>query len=367
MVQERGKSYPAHMLAARLHGPSDLRIDQVPHPGRPASGQVLLRLKVTGLCGSDLHSYLDARIGDTRMEGPFVIGHEFSGVIEEAGKDSLDGNFQAIKVGQRVAVDPAQPCERCELCTKGHPNLCRHLKFCGNYPDGGSLCQWMHMPARCCFPVPDAIDDVSAAMLEPLGVAIHALDLARIRAAESVAILGAGPIGLLILQLAKLGGADPIFVTDRLPWRLELARKFGGIPINFQEADPARLIRHRTDGLGAHVAIEAAWAEESVAQAAEVVRAGGRVILVGIPSDDRLMMKHSTARRKGLTIALSRRMKHTYPRALRLVEGSLVDVRGLVSHHFPLERAAEAFELNTQYRDNVTKVIIDIERQTNPT
>lgn len=367
MPQETGKSYPVHMLAARLHGPSDLRIDQVPHPGPPDSGQVLLRIKVTGLCGSDLHSYLDARIGDTRVEGPFIIGHEFSGVVEEVGRDALDGNFCPIKPGMRVAVDPAQPCGRCELCAEGHPNLCRRLRFCGNFPDGGSLCQWILMPARCCFPVPDTIDDVTAAQLEPLGVAIHAVDLARIRVAASAAVLGAGPIGLLILQLAKLAGATPVFVTDHLPWRLELARKLGGIPIHYQEEDPVQLIQDRTGGLGADAVVEAAWAEESVAQAVEIVRAGGRVVLVGIPSDDRLSMKHSTARRKGLTIAMSRRMKHAYPRALRLVRHGLVDLRGLVSHHFPLERAAEAFELNTQYRDNVTKVIIDIERQPNLT
>jgi L-iditol 2-dehydrogenase len=348
------------MLAARLHGPSDLRLEEVPHPGPPAPGRVLLRVKAAGLCGSDLHSYLDSRIGDTRVEGPLILGHEFSGIIEAAGLDSLDGHFEPIRPGTRVGVDPAQPCGRCALCREGYPNLCSRLHFCGNYPDGGSLCEWMHMPASCCFPLPDAIDDVTAALLEPLGVAIHAVDLACIRVATNAAVLGAGPIGLLILQMAKLAGADPVFVTDRLFWRLELARKFGGIPINFEKEDATRRILDQTDGLGADVVIEAAWGGPSVEQAAEIARPGGRVVLVGIPSDDRLAMKHSTARRKGLTITMSRRMKHAYPRALRLVQNGLVDVRGLVSHRFPLKRAAEAFQLNTEYRDNVSKVIIDI-------
>jgi L-iditol 2-dehydrogenase len=349
------------MIAARLHGPLDLRIDKVPHPGSPGPGQVLLRVAVTGLCGSDLHSLADARIGDTRIQSPLILGHEFSGVVEEYGPDSLDGFFQPITPGTRVAVDPAQPCGQCELCREGHPNLCRRLHFCGSYPDGGSLCQWIHMPALSCFPVPETMDDDSAALLEPLGVALHAVDLAHIHVARSVAILGAGPIGLLILQVAKLAGADPVFISDKFPWRLDLAQKYGGIPFNCETEDVSGSILDQTGGFGADVVIEAAWGGDSVAQAAEVARPGARVVLVGIPSDDRLAMKHATARRKGLTLVMSRRMKHAYPRAIRLVQRGLVDVLGLISHRFPLNQAAEAFQLNTEYRDSVIKVIIDNE------
>ncbi|MBI2926599.1 MAG: alcohol dehydrogenase catalytic domain-containing protein [Verrucomicrobia bacterium] len=347
------------MLAARLHGPQDLRAERVAHPGPPGRGQALLRVSVTGLCGSDLHSYRDARIGDTPIEGPLVLGHEFSGVVEAVGPDALDGNFEPLKPGTRVAVDPAQPCGRCELCEQGHPNLCRRLHFCGNYPDGGSLCEWMHMPARSCFPVPKSLDDTEAALLEPLGVAIHAVDLAKIKVATSLAILGAGPIGLLILQVARLAGAEPIFVTDKFPWRLKLAQKWGGIPINCDKEDAAQRIAQETGGRGVDVAIEAAWGDHSVEQAAEMVRLGGRVVLVGIPGDDRLALKHSTARRKGLTLVLSRRMKHAYPRAIALSERGRVDLKGLVSHRFPLARAAEAFALNAGYKDEVVKTVIE--------
>jgi L-iditol 2-dehydrogenase len=127
------------MSAARLHGPLDLRVERIAHPGPPGPGQVLLRVKVTGICGSDLHSFQDARIGDTPIQAPLVLGHEFSGVIEAAAPDALDGGFEALREGTRVAVDPAQPCGACESCEKGHPNLCRRLHFCGNFPDGGSL------------------------------------------------------------------------------------------------------------------------------------------------------------------------------------------------------------------------------------
>jgi L-iditol 2-dehydrogenase len=348
------------MLAARLYGPSDLRIDDLPHPGPPGPGQALLRVTAVGICGSDLHTYQDARIGDTALQAPLTLGHEFAGVVEAVGPDALDGHFQPLHVGARVAVDPAQPCGRCEMCEQGNPNLCWRLHFCGLYPDNGSLCQWMHVPAHTCFPVPDALDDAAAAMLEPLGVAIHAVDLARIRVANSVAILGAGPIGLLILQLARLSGADPIFVSDRLPWRLDVARRMGAVPLNYDEVDALRAVREATEGRGVDVAIEAAWADHSVQQAAEMARLGGRLVLVGIPGDDHLTLKHSTARRKGLTIRLSRRMQHSYPRAISLALRGAVDLHGLISHRLPLEQAPEAFALNVAYREQVVKVMIDI-------
>jgi L-iditol 2-dehydrogenase len=346
------------MLAARLHGPRDLRVERVPHPGAPGRGQVLLRVKATGICGSDLHSYLDARIGDTPIGGPLILGHEFSAVIEAVGPGSVDGHHQPLKPGARVAVDPAQPCGHCELCERGHPNLCAHLAFCGNFPYGGSLCQWLHMPARSCFPVSRKIDDEAAALLEPLGVAIHAVDFAKLRVGYSVAILGAGPIGLLILQVAKLAGADPIFVTDRFPWRLKLAQNWGGIPIRYDQEDAARRVMKETQDRGVDVAIEAAWAEESVAQAALMTRLGGRLVVVGISGGNRLEFPASIARRKGLTIIMSRRMKHTYPRAIRLAETGRVDLQGLVSHRFQLKQSPEAFKLNTAYADEVVKVMI---------
>jgi L-iditol 2-dehydrogenase len=196
-------------------------------------------------------------------------------------------------------------------------------------------------------------------LLEPLGVGLHAVDLAKLRAAQSVAILGAGSIGLFILQLAKLSGADPIFVTDKFSWRLKLAERYGAVAIHCDQEDPVARINKETAGRGVDVAIEAAWADDSVQQAAEMAGAGGRVVLVGIPSDDRLLMQHSTARRKGLTIKLCRRMKHTYPRAIRLAERGRVDLRGLVSHRFPLRRAVEAFALNAAYRGEVVKTIIE--------
>jgi len=347
------------MLAARLHGPSDLRVEQIERPSPPQPGQVLIRIRTTGVCGSDLHSYTDARIGDTVVETPLILGHEFAGIVETVGAGATDGFFQPLAPGTRVAVDPAQPCGHCEWCARGDPNLCCRLQFCGNHPYGGSLCQWILMPDACCFPVPDEVDDTAAALLEPLSVALHAIDLARLRIGLSAVILGAGPIGLLLLHLARRAGADPVFVTDQFPWRLEVAREWGGIPIRCDAADPVGAVLRETQQRGVDVAIEAAWGEDSVAQAVEMVALGGKIVLVGISSDDRLQMKASTARRKGLTLRLSRRMQHAYPRALRLVRTESVPLSRLVSHRFPLAQAADAFALNAAYRDQVLKLMID--------
>lgn len=350
--------FPATMQAVRLHGPRDLRVESVPHPGLPGPGQALIRVRTTGICGSDLHSFADARIGDTPIQGPLILGHEFSGVVEAVGPDSLDGLFQPLEPGTRVAVDPAQPCCRCEACEQGHPNLCHRLHFCGNYPDGGSFCEWLHMPARGCFPLPDTLDDETGALLEPLGVALHAVDLARIRVGDSLVILGAGPIGLLILQIARLAGAHPVFITDPLPWRLDLAQSLGAHPVHGPLDRGVAQIQQETGGRGVDIAIEAAWADRSVADAAEMTRLGGRLVLVGIPSDDRLEMKHSTARRKGLTVRLSRRMKHVYPRAIRLAEAGRVRLQPLITHRFPLDQTPGAFALNAAYESGVVKVMI---------
>jgi L-iditol 2-dehydrogenase len=346
------------MIGVRLHAPRDLRVEQLSEPRPPSKGEVLVRVDAAGICGSDLHAYLDAEIGDSKLRSPLVLGHEFAGTIEAVGQNAVDEESMPLQVGMRVAVDPAQPCGTCELCLRGHPNLCTNLHFCGLYPDGGCLCERIVMPARSCFPLPESLDAESGALLEPLGVALHAVALAKPNAGESAVIVGAGPIGLLILQAAKHAGMNPVYVVEQLPWRLNLADKFGGVPLDSARTDAVERLKILTLGRGVDTAFEAAWADQSVQLAAEMVRNGGRLVLVGIPRDDKLTMNHSTARRKGLTVFLSRRMKHTYPKAIELVGKGLIDLKGLVSHRFLLADAPRAFALNADYRDNVVKVMI---------
>ena len=349
------------MLAARLYGPKDLRVDTVDEPAQPGPGEILLKVKAVGICGSDLHTYEDARIGDTVVQQPLILGHEFGGEVLAVGPDARDGNDDPLQPGQRVAVDPAQPCHRCEMCEAGHPNLCRRLHFCGLWPDDGALQEKMIVRAHDCFPVPDSITDAGTALLEPLGVALHAVDLGKLKLARSVAVLGCGPIGLMIIRLARLSGTDPIYAFDCFPWRAEKAKQWGATEAwTIDSGDPVEQIKSVTGGRGVDVAFEAAWADHSIAQAAEMARLGGRLVLVGIPSDDSLGMKHSTARRKGLTIMMSRRMKHTYPRSIHMANSGMVDLDDLISHRFPLAEADKAFAKNMAYEQGVHKIVIDV-------
>ncbi len=345
------------MTGVRLHGPRDLRVEDLPDPPPPGPGEVLIRVTAAGICGSDLHAYDHARIGDTQVSSPLVLGHEFAGAVEQCGDDAFAGDGRPLLAGLRVAVDPATPCGKCDMCLKGDPHICRALHFCGLAPDDGCFREKLVSPARSCFILPPGISDEEGAMLEPLGVAMHAVDLCRITPGETAALYGAGPIGLLMLQLLRNAGASSVYVVEPLPWRLSLAGRFGGIPVD-PAVDAVAEIMSKTGGRGVDCSVEAAWGDSSVQNAVESTVPGGRVVLVGIPADNRLSLDHATARRKELSLLFSRRMKHTYPGAIRLVEKKEVELQSLVTHRFPLNELPAAFALNARYDEGVVKVII---------
>ena len=209
------------------------------------------------------------------------------------------------------------------------------------------------------FPIPDSISDADGAMLEPLGIAIHAVDLGKLKTGMTVGVFGCGPIGLLIIQMAKLSGAANIIATDKLTHRVEAAKSFGASEA-FLVGDDSGLsvIQAAINGREVDVAFEAAGKQDAVDDAFAAVTSGGKVVLAGIPDGDKTSFSASTARRKGLTIKLVRRMKHTYPRAIELVSKGLVDVHSIVTHRFPLEQSAEAFRV-AQRREGL-KIIIEV-------
>ncbi len=343
------------MKAARLYGPGDIRVNEVPQP-RPDPGEVLLQVLSVGICGSDVHYFLDGGIGDDRVREPFVIGHEFSARVVAWGPGVSDP-----PIGARVAVEPAIACGHCEFCLEGHPNLCEHILFCSTPPTPGAFQEYMTHPAHLCFPIPDEIDDAQGAMLEPLGVALHAVALAHLHPGDTIAIIGAGTIGLLILQVALRSGARAAYVVDLIPERLALAQQFGATVFRADQGDAVQWIKTLTGGRGVDVAFEAAWADETVTrQVVEMARRGGKLIMVGIPRENEVIFPAHAVRRKGLTIKYVRRMKHTYPRAIPMVRDGLIDVRSLVTHTFTLDQAQEAYRLVSSYQDGVIKAVIRI-------
>lgn len=330
------------MKAARLWGRRDLRVDDEEMP-RPGAGEELVRVTAVGICGSDIHWFDEGGIGGATVERPLVPGHEFAGV-------TLDG--------RRVAVDPAIPCGDCPLCRRGHPNLCEGVVFAGHDVDG-ALREWVAWPRRNLHPLPDSISDADGAMLEPLGVALHACRLAHIAPGDTVGVFGCGPIGWLTIQVAGLLGASRVIATE-LPsrtCRMDAAAVKGAIvvPADGREASEVRAL---TGGRGLDVALEMAGDNAAVDAAVDAVRPGARVVLAGIPSEPRTSVSASSARRKGLTLAWARRMKDTYPEAIDLVSRGAVDVRSGVTHTFALPDAAPAFAAAT--RREGMKVVVEM-------
>jgi len=309
--------------------------------------ETLIQVTAVGICGSDVHWYEHGGIGDETVTEPLVLGHEFAGVVAE-------GNQK----GQPVSVDPAIPCWKCNFCHLGHPNFCQNLRFAGHGNQDGALREFMPWPTDNLYEIPASMTPNEGAMLEPLGVAIHATDLGKLKAGMRIGVYGCGPIGLLIIQLARIMGAVQIIATDEHKHRLEAAESFGATQTFLaQNTNEIAGIMSATDSVGVDVAIEAAGENEAVETAIETVKYGGRVVLVGIPQQDRTNFRASAARRKGLTIKLSRRMKLTYPRAISLVENGLIDVKSIVSHEFPLAEYEQAFKI-AQDREGL-KVILN--------
>jgi L-iditol 2-dehydrogenase len=319
------------MRVARLHGVADLRLSDEPVPV-PGPGMSLVKVTAVGICGSDLHWWAEAGIGDAVLTRPLVPGHEAAGILDSGPRR-----------GERVAIDPAITCGTCRACRSGYRNLCTRIQFAGHGSQDGAMREYLAWPSELLHRLPDALTDADGAMLEPLGVAIHAADLGHLRLGGSAVVAGCGPIGLLLIQVLRAAGAAWVGAFDPLPYRREAAGRLGAD----LAADPAGAgvsadLRELT-GDGVDVAFEMAGTDGGVQLAMAAARPGGRVVLGGIPGDDQTRFQASLARRKGLTIAMVRRMNETYPRAISLAAAGKIDLRSVVSHRFPLAQAQDAF------------------------
>jgi L-iditol 2-dehydrogenase len=337
---------PASTPAVRLVGPGRLDLVRVPVP-EPAQGEVVLRVLAVGLCGSDAHWFEEGGIGDAVLGEGLILGHELSAVIESGSRR-----------GQRVAVDPSVPCLACSPCLAGRSNLCVDLRFAGHGATDGGLRGRLTWPERCLVPIPDHLSSEAGALLEPLGIGLHAIELGRPRADEPVVVIGTGPIGLVVVSALRALGMGPIVVTDRLTHRLASALAMGASRAIAATEDDEELeqLLSAVDG-GAAVVIETAGTDTALGSALAVARPGGRVVLVGIPAGDRSSFLHSTARRKELTLVFCRRMvPDDLVRAAALAGDGMVDLDALVSHRFPLEDSEAAFRTLVERRG--LKVIV---------
>ncbi|MGF1475634.1 MAG: zinc-binding dehydrogenase [Geminicoccaceae bacterium] len=336
------------MEAVFIRGVRDVVLGDHPEP-RPADDQMLIEVAAIGICGSDLHYYLEGAIGDQQVEQGFVPGHEFAGRIIDPRAEAF-----GFSIGDLVAVDPANPCGDCEWCHRGHHNLCPRTVMTGAPPHSGAMTRYITARPANLFPVPEGFDATTAAMLEPLGVAIHAVDLARPKLWESCCVVGAGSIGLLLTQVARRAGVGEIYVVEPVAERRRLAAQFGGdhLLADIEELDEI------TNGRGADLVLEATDQSGGLELAARAARIGGRCVVGGIPEGNRYQLDAALVRRKGLSVKFSRRMGDVYPRAIAMVHKGLVDVGTIASHHFSLDQAAEAFERQAERSDGVVKSIL---------
>lgn len=334
------------LKAAVLRGAYDLKVVDVEDPV-PAPGQVLVRVKRCGICGSDLHAY-KGRHPDFVL--PVIPGHEFSGDVVEVGPE-----VEGIEVGDRVAVEPLKVCGRCRFCLMGEYNKCIDLKVLGAQTDG-AFAELVAVDSRWVYKLPSEVSYEEGAMVEPLAVAVHAVKRA-LPIGDSVVVLGAGTIGLLTLQVANAFGASNIIVTDLVDWRLELAKKLGATAtVNPREENLKDVTASLTNGYGADTVFEAVGSAETLGQSLEVSRKGGKIVVIGVFEEPAVKLNIMNVVNKELSLLGSLVYCWDFENAISLIRGGKVDVGGLVSGFVTLEELPKGFQRMLSREVGVVKI-----------
>lgn len=342
------------MKAMVLTGIRQMEPAEVPDPVLTQPTDVLLKVEVVGVCGSDVHYYTTGRIGSQVVRYPYRVGHEFSATVLETGSQ-----VRGLKRGDRVAVDPAMSCGTCDQCRAGRLHTCRTLRFLGCPGQAeGCLSERVVMPRECCFPVPADMTLEQAAAIEPLSIGIYAAGFAAPLRGQRIGILGFGPIGLSILLPALAGGVDRVYVTDRVPERLTIAQRTGATWTgNPDRGNVLQDIRTR-EPLLLDTVFECCGQQSALDTAVELLKPGGKLVLVGIPEVDRITFPIDLLRRKELCIQNIRRQNECTQKAIDQVASGKIDLDGMVTHRFSFAESKAAFDLVEQYADGVMKALI---------
>jgi len=337
-----------NMKAALLKGPYDIQIVEVDKPV-PGPNDVLIRVVRCGICGSDLHAY-KGKHPDFII--PIIPGHEFSGVVEEVGE-----NVTRFKKGDRVTVEPLEICGKCYFCRKNEYNHCIDLKVLGAQTTG-AFAEYISVKERWVYKIPESMPFEEGAMVEPTAVAVHAVRRSG-KIGDTVLVLGAGTIGLLIMQVAKALGADTVVITDIVNWKLDFARKLGAdYALNPKKDNIKETIYSLTDGLGVDTSFEAVGSNVTFTQALEYTRKGGNVVVVGVFEKPETEFNIMNIVNKELNVFGSLVYRWDYPKAIKLIENKKVNVKDMVSDVIPLERIKEGFERMLKREKGVIKIQI---------
>ncbi len=349
------------MSAAVLHGTRDLRVEQVPLPPPPARGEVQVHIAKVGICGSDVHYFEHGRIGDFVVEKPMILGHECSGVVAQVGE-----GVSHFKEGDRVAIEPGVPrlsnFASNYYMKQGRYNLCPDIFFFATPPDNGSFCSFVNHNADFCFKLPDNVSLEEGAMIEPLSTGIYAARVAPVKMGDTVVITGAGPIGLMNLLACRAAGATNILISDLVESRLEVAQQIGATATIRGGADELKAAAHEvTNGLGADVSIECAGHPSALRAAIGACRAGGTVVLIGMPPEDSAPINVNDLIVREITLRPIFRYNNTFPTGVELLSSGKVDVKPLISKRFSLAEVPQAFNYVLDNRATCVKAIVDVE------
>jgi 2-desacetyl-2-hydroxyethyl bacteriochlorophyllide A dehydrogenase len=334
------------MKVAIWYGGKDIKIKEVPIP-KIKDKEVLVKVKAVSICGSDLHAYLGV---SKRRFPPLVMGHEFSGVVEQIGN-----NVKAIKVGAKVVVEPVISCGKCKTCLNGRNNICENMELIGLHTPG-AFAEYVKVPENKCHKLPENVSFEEASLVEPLAVAVHASRITAFEKKDKIGIIGSGTIGLMTLQIAKYNGVNNIFITDTLDYKLQLAKKLGATNIiNVKNQDPVNKILTRG---GADVVFEAVGHQKTVQQALSMVNKGGKVTIIGmLESKMEIDMLDVTVKE----IEIKGSYGYTtedFKQALELISTKKVKVKPLITHIFALSDISKGFEILSKEAENVIKVVL---------
>jgi len=342
------------MKAAFLYKPGDIRIENMAIP-EPKDNEALIRVHAVGVCGSDVHFYKVGRIGDFVVKDPLILGHECAGEVIEVGS-----NVRTVKSGDRVAVEAGVPCRKCDFCRSGRYNLCSSVTFLATPPFHGAYREYMTHPEDFLFKLPDNMSFEEGAMLEPLSVGAYAAERGNVNIRNTVAIIGAGTIGLMTLQAVKARGATDVIVTDLEPFRLDIARKLGAtLTINAKEEDSIKKVLEYTNG-GADVVMEAVGSPQTIQQTIKMARPGAIIVWIGMPTTDEIAIRAVEAICKEVDIRGIFRYANAYRPAIRMVSSGKVDVKSMITTSFPLDKVQEALEYPGKHPDTCIKVMVKI-------
>jgi L-iditol 2-dehydrogenase len=344
------------MKAIVLTGLQKMELREVPEPVIEKDTDVMLKIEKVGVCGSDVHYHETGRIGSQVVQYPFIVGHECSATVEAVGR-----TVTRVKAGDEIVVDPAAACHKCDQCRQGRENTCENLSFLGTPGQGnGSLCEYIVMPQDSCYPTHQKITLEQAALCEPLSVGIYSIRQSKVHHNAKVAILGSGPIGMSCMVAAQAQSVKDIYMTDKLDYRVRTAKKAGAVWAGNPDRENIvkAILEHEPPGMD--VVYECAGQQEALDEAVELLKPGGKLMLIGIPRLERVSFLIDKIRRKELTLINVRRQNGCTQPAIDLITSGKISVDFMITHRFKFEETPAAFEMVGAYRDGVVKAMISV-------